>query len=194
MLEGLYESCGYVASFLGTFLEGEILLLTSVISAKLGYFNFFGGLVAAFFGAFARDTIQFLLVKKQGKKLLAKKPKLQTKVDNASAWFNKNPFFYLTFYRLMYGFSTVIIMMSGLKENISYPKFAFYSAIGIGLWITVLGGFGFFCADLMIEKLNFLSDHSLKIIAGLSFFGLAYWYFFKRPKDQHSFTSKESTT
>ena len=131
MLEGLFETCGYLASFLGTLIEGEILLLTSVISAKLGYFNFFGGLVAAFFGAFVRDMIQFVLVKKQGTKLLNNKPKLQAKLDKASGWFNKKPLFYLTIYRLMYGFSTVIIMLSGLKENISYSKFILHSSIAV---------------------------------------------------------------
>ncbi len=194
MLESLYETCGYLASFLGTFLEGEILLLTSVISSKLGYFNFFGGLIAAFFGAFLRDTIQFLLVKKQGKKLLTKKPKLQAKLDSASGWFNKNPLLYLTVYRLMYGFSTVIIMLSGLKENISYSRFALHSAIGIGIWIAIIGGLGYFCANMMIERLNFLGDHSLEVVGVLSVIGLAYWFFVKRPRDKHCFTTKESTT
>jgi len=190
MIEGLYETCGYLASFVGTFIEGEILLLTSVISSKLGYFNFFGGLVAAFFGAFLRDTIQFLVVKKQGKKLLAKKPKLQSKLDNASGWFNKNPYVYLTVYRFMYGFSTVVIMLSGLKDDINYPRFALHSAIGIGLWISIVGGLGYFCADAMIEKLNFISEHSLQVIGVLSTAGLAYWFFITRPKDKFCFTQK----
>ena len=190
MLEGLYETCGYLASFLGTFLEGEILLLTSVISAKLGYFNFYGGLVAAFFGAFVRDTLQFLLVKKQGKKLIDKKPNLQVKLDKASGWFNKNPTLYLSFYKLMYGFSTIIIMMSGLKDNISYTKFALHSAFAIGIWTAVLGGFGYFCANVMIEQLNFISDHSLEVIGVLSIIGLLYWYFVKRPKNKYNFTPK----
>jgi len=194
MLEGLYETCGYVASFLGTLIEGEILLLTSVISAKLGYFNFFGGLVAAFFGAFLRDTIQFLLVKKQGKKLLAKKPDLQVKLENASGWFDKNPFLYLTGYRLMYGFSTIIIMLSGLKNNISYSRFALHSAIGIAIWITIIGGLGYFCANAMIEKLNFISDHSVEVIGILSVIGLMYWFFVKRPHDKHCFTTKQTSS
>ena len=109
MIEGLYETCGYLASFLGTFIEGEILLLTSVLSAQMGHFNFYGGLVAAFFGAFFRDSIQFLIIKKQGKKLLEKKEKLQKKINKASGWFDKNPFLYLTLYRLMYGFSTCLL-------------------------------------------------------------------------------------
>ena len=194
MLESLYETCGYLASFLGTMIEGEIFLLTSVISAKLGYFNFFGGLVAAFFGAFLRDTILFLIVKKQGKKLLDKKPDLRTKLDNASGWYNKNPTLYLIVYRLMYGLSTVIIMLSGLKKEISYPKFALYSAIGVGIWVTILGGFGYFCADMMIEKLNFMSEHSSETIGVLAIIGLAYWFFVKRPKDKHCYTIKEKAT
>jgi len=158
-VEQLYKTCGYLASFLGTLLEGEILLLTSVVSSKLGYFNFYGGLIAAFLGAFSRDSILFLITKKQGRKLLVKKPKLQKRLDDASGWYDKSPLIYLTSYRLMYGFSTVIIMLSALKENISYPKFAFHSAIGIGLWILVIGGLGYFYANIMIEKLNLLSDY-----------------------------------
>lgn len=192
MIEGLYESCGYLASFLGTFIEGEILLLTSVISAKLGYFNFFGGLAAAFLGAFSRDTIQFLIVKKQGKKLLAKKPKLQSKLDNASGWFNKNPLLYLTVYRLMYGFSTVIIMLSGLKDNISYSRFAFHSAISIGIWILLLGGFGYFCANMMIDQLNLIGDYAPQFISVLTVIGLGYWFFVKRTEDKHCFKPEKS--
>ena len=191
MIEGLYESCGYLASFLGTFIEGEILLLTSVVSAKLGYFNFFGGLIAAFFGAFLRDTLQFLIVKKQGKKLLAKKPQLQLKLDNASGWFNKNPLLYLTVYRLMYGFSTVVIMLSGLKDNISYSRFAFHSAISIGIWIMILGGFGYFCAEIMIEQLNLIGEYAPQFISVLAIIGFGYWFFVKRPKEKHCYNVKE---
>ena len=165
MLENLFETCGYVASFIGAFLEGEIFLLTSVISSQLGYFSFIGGLIAVFGGAFLRDTLLFLLVKKQGTKLLSKKPKLQTQVNDASAWFDKNPFLYLSVYRFMYGFSTIIILLSGLKEQISYAKFAFHSAIAVGLWVVVLGGLGYLCAEVMIENLNFVSEHSLEAVS-----------------------------
>jgi len=196
MLEGLFETCGYLASFLGTLLEGEILLLTSVVSAKLGYFNFVGGLVAAFLGAFVRDSFQFLLVKKQGVKLLNKRPKLQEKLDSASGWFNKKPLLFLTVNRLMYGFSSVIIMLSGLKENISYPKFILHSTIGIILWIGFYGGVGYFCAEMMIKHLSFMSEHSLEVVSVLSVIGLVYWFFVKRPRDKHYFIpiNEESTT
>ena len=52
----------------------------------------------------------------------------------------------------------------------------------------IYGGFGYFFADMMIEKLNFLSEHSLETIGVLSIIGLAYWFFVKRPKDKHCYT------
>ena len=79
------------------------------MSAKLGYFNFFGGMIAAFLGAFIRDSIQFLVVKKYGNKLLNGKPKLQAKLDSTSKWFEKQPYFYMTFYRVIYGLSLIHI-------------------------------------------------------------------------------------
>lgn len=185
----LYETCGYIASFLGTFIEGEILLLTSVMSAKLGYFNYFGGLVAAFFGAFLKDSLKFLMVKKYGSQLLNKKPKLKSKLGKASGWYEKRPFFYMTFYKILYGFGTPILMLSGLKD-ISYLRFAMHSAIGVALWVMIIGGIGYFCAEIMIKNISFLSSHSLEIIGGLILIGLLYWFFVKRPRDKYCFRLK----
>ena len=187
----LLETCGYLASFLGTLIEGEFLLLASVMSAKLGFFNYYGGLVAAFLGAFVRDSIQFLLVNKYGNKLLDGKPKLKSKLDSTSVWFEKSPTLYMTFYRLMYGFGTPIIFLSALK-GVSYKKFALHSGFGILIWVILIGGFGYFCAEFMIEKLNFLSDHTLEVVGVMVAIGLSYWFFVKRPKDKHCFQPKES--
>ena len=182
----LFETCGYIASFLGTLIEGEVLLLTSVLSSQLGHFNYFGGMIAAFFGAFLKDSIKFMLVKKYGNKLLKSKPKLQSKLDSNSTWFEKRPFFYMTFYRLMYGFGTPILMLSGLK-NIPYVRFAFHSAISVLIWVALIGGLGYFCAEILIKNLNFLKENSLEVIGVLAVAGLLYWFFFKRPNDKYCF-------
>ncbi len=190
-MDELFETCGYLASFLGTFIEGEILLLTSVLSSKLGYFNYFGGLTAAFMGAFLKDSIKFMLVKKYGSKLLKHKPKLQAKLDSTSMWFEKRPFFYMTFYRLMYGFGTPILMLSGLKA-IPYARFAFHSAIAVLIWIALIGGFGYFCAEIMVENLNFLKDNAVEVIGILSVIGLLYWLIIKRPHEKYCFKPIEN--
>lgn len=185
-MTALFETCGYIASFLGTFIEGEILLLTSVMSSKLGYINYFGGMSAAFLGAFLKDSIKFIMVKRYGSKLLNNKPKLQAKLERTSTWYDKSPFFYMTFYRVMYGFGTPILMLSGLK-GVPYMRFAIHSAISILIWISLIGGLGYFCTEIMIERLNFLKNHAIELISLLAVIGLTYWFFFKRPYDHYCF-------
>ena len=128
MIESLYQGCGLLATYLGTLLEGEIMLLTSILSAKMGLFNFYWGLVAAFLGANTKEWIKFLIVKKQGVKLLENKPKLQEKLDKASVWFDKYPYVILSFYKFFYGMTTVVIMMAGLR-NISYLRFGIHLSL-----------------------------------------------------------------
>jgi len=183
MLESLYEGCGLLASYLGTLLEGEIMLLTSVLSAKMGFFNYYWGLVAAFLGAYTKDWIKFIIVKKQGVKLINKKPSLKEKLDKSSIWFDKRPFVILSIYRFMYGMTTAIILMAGLR-NISYLRFGIHSAIAIALWVAVLGGVGYFCAEAMMNNISAISDYKWYIIGSLIFIGILVWYFKQRPVDK----------
>jgi len=186
MLENLFESCGYLATFLGALLEGEFLLLTAVVSSKLGYFNLYGAMVAGFAGAYVADYFKFVVAKTQGQYVLKKRPKLKEKIDKHTDWFCKAPYLILIFYRFFFGFTTATILMAGLK-NISYGVFGLLSAISIALWVIVLSSFGYFCADAMIQKLEFIGMHKLELVGILSTIGILYWFFVKRPQNKYCY-------
>lgn len=187
MIESLYEGCGLLATYLGTLMEGEVMFLTSILSAKMGLFNFYGALIAAFLGAYTQAWIKFLIAKKQGAKLLANKPKLKEKLDKASVWFDKRPFAILSVYKFLYGMTTVIVLMSGLR-NISYLRFGIHTAIAIGLWVIVIGGFGYFCGEAMINNINALSENKWMVIGPLVLVGILVWFFKHRPIDKECLT------
>ena len=84
-MEGSYDALDYFATFIGTFLEGEILLLTSILMWKIEQLNFFGCLTAAFAGAYTRDWVIFLIARNKGKKLLDNRPKLKSKLDRVNS-------------------------------------------------------------------------------------------------------------
>ena len=180
MIDSFAITCGYVATFMGTMLEGEISLLTSVLGAQMGYFNFYGAMAAGFAGAWVADWFKYVVGKTKGQKILYKKPKLQAKVDKYSQWFDKYPFLILTIYKFLFGFTTVLLIMAGLK-NISYARFALHSAISVGLWTVVLGGLGYFYANAMVRNIQFVSMHSLEVIGVLALIAAGYWFFVKRP-------------
>jgi len=180
MIANLFESCGYIATFVGTLLEGEISLLTSVLGAKIGYYNYWVAMALGFLGAWTADWFKYLVARKKGQSLLAKKPKLQEKFDRASIWFDKKPYTILTIYKMLYGTTTLILIMAGLK-NISYARFAIHSGISVGIWTALLGGVGYFCAEAMIRNLEFVSAHKLETLGVLSTIALLYWLIVKRP-------------
>lgn len=182
-LENLYECCGILATFVGTLLEGEVFLLTAIISAKVGLFSYKAGLAAAFSGAYVQAWFKFLIAKRHGIQLLKKKPKLKEKIDKASKWFDKSPVGYLVGFKFIFGMTTIILVLLGLKD-FGYLKFGIFSAIAIALWVVVLGGFGYFFAEPMLQFLNAVSMNKWLIIGVLCIIGLIV-YFYKRGQDNH---------
>jgi len=180
MTDTFIEGCGLLATFIGTLLEGEISMLTSVIGAKAGYYNFYLAMLAGFAGASVADWFKFIIGKTKGQQLLKNKPELEKKINKLTSWFDKYPIFVLTFYKLFFGVTTVIILIAGIK-GISYAKFAFFSTISIILWVALLSSIGYFFAEEMIMKIEYLSEHKLKIIIILFSIAFLYWFFYKRP-------------
>jgi len=80
-------------------------------------------------------------------------------------------------------------MMSGLR-NISYLRFGVHSALGIFLWVMVLGGFGYFCGEIMLSNIQSVGDYKFEIIGILALVGLGYWFFVKLPEDRYCYQQK----
>ena len=178
-MEELLQTCSYLASYLGTLIEGEILLLTTALSAKMGYMNFYIAMIFAFLGSYTRDWLTFLLARKSGNSIIEKKPALKEKLAKVSDIMGKNPTLILSTYRLMYGFVTIIVLMAGIS-GVSMRKFGILSAISNALWVTVIGGLGYFCAEAMIHQIDVLSENKGIVIGVLATIGLLYWFFVKR--------------
>ena len=178
-LEELLQTCGYLAAYLGTLIEGELLLLTTALTAKMGYMNFYGAMGMAFLGAYTRDWLTFLLARKSGQAIIDKKPSLKKKLAKVSGLMEKHPTLILIAYRQLYGFVTIIVLMAGIS-GVSMKKFGILSAISNALWVTIIGGLGYFCAEVMIRNLELVGSYKEYIIGFLGIAGLLYWFFKKR--------------
>lgn len=178
-MEEFLQTYGYVAAYIGTLIEGEVALLSTVISAKLGYMNLYMALFAAFLGAYSRDLLTFMLGRKSGKSIIEKRPSFQKKLEKVTSMMDKYPIRVLSFYRLLYGFVTVIVLMAGVS-NISFKKFALLSAFSNAFWVSLLGGLGYLSAEAMISHLEVLSKYKGYILGGIVFIGLIYWLWGKQ--------------
>ena len=181
--EVLLETCGYLATFVGVMMEGEVSLVSSVIGAKSGYYNFWIATFLAWLGAYVADWFKFLVARKKGVQLLNKKPKLQAKLDKVSGWYDKNPEIVLLVYKLIFGMTTIILILTGLRK-IGYVKFAIYSAISITIWTALLAGFTYHCADALLRNIKWLSANMLPTLGILFTISFLIWFFFKRPHNK----------
>ena len=83
MLQQFLHDFGYFALFLGTFFEGETILVLAGFLAFRGYMDINLVVVVAFFGSYAGDQLWYFLGRKHGRKLLARKPRWQMMGDRA---------------------------------------------------------------------------------------------------------------
>ena len=72
MLQQFLQEFGYFALFLGTFFEGETILVLAGFLAFRGYMDINLVVVVAFFGSYAGDQLWYFLGRKHGRKLLAR--------------------------------------------------------------------------------------------------------------------------
>ena len=73
-MDDLIANLGYVAIFVGTFLEGETILALGGVAAGYGYLSFTGVMAVAVLGAFLGDQTAFFVGRRYGQRILARFP------------------------------------------------------------------------------------------------------------------------
>ena len=89
MLQQFLQDFGYFALFLGTFFEGETILVLAGFLAFRGYMDINMVVLVAFFGSYAGDQLWYFMGRRHGRKLLARKPRWQASVTVISGHYDE---------------------------------------------------------------------------------------------------------
>jgi membrane protein DedA with SNARE-associated domain len=138
MLQQFLHDFGYFALFLGTFFEGETILVLAGFLAFRGYMDINLVVVVAFFGSYAGDQLWYFMGRKHGRKILARKPRWQAMGDRALEHIRKHPDLWVLSFRFVYGLRTVMPVAIGLS---GYPprRYLLLNGIGAAVWALALG-------------------------------------------------------
>lgn len=123
----LLENYGYFAVIVGTFFEGETILLLGAYAVQQNMFNFWFLILSAMIGGFIGDQFYYQIGTKFGHDFIARRPKLAKKFQEASQWIDTYPILSILFMRFAWGLRTVIPISFGIKK---YPLF-FYMMVNI---------------------------------------------------------------
>jgi membrane protein DedA with SNARE-associated domain len=144
-VEQLIATYGYLAVVVGTFFEGETVLVVAGFAAHRGYMHFRYVLLAAFLGSLAGDQLYFFLGRKHGAALLARRPRWQVHADRVHYLLERHPALFILAFRfgLLYGFRTVAPFVIGMSR-VPTSRFVLYNTIGAAVWALSVGALGYF--------------------------------------------------
>lgn len=171
MLDQLLNDFGYLALFIGTFLEGETILVLAGVAAAHHYLDIEFVILIAFIGSYCGDQLWFFIGRRYGISLLQKKPKWQKSTDKALLYLKRNPDLWVLTFRFMYGLRTIMPIAIGIS-NYSPKRYILLNGIGALIWSIVLG----FTAYYLGKKvLDYLKDYELYFLALIVLVALALW-------------------
>ena len=151
--------------FLGVFLEGEMIMISSVIAAHHHYLNLWAVVVIGVVATFASDTLYFHLGRTKGQEWLNKRPSWQNKARILDGKIKKYPFLIFITYRFLYGFRTVAPFVIG-TSRIKTSSFYLFCAISTSIWALTYCTIGYLFGELIKTKLSHI-EHIEKYIIGV---------------------------
>ena len=144
ILKEYLELHGYWVLFIGTFLEGEAILLLAGFLAFQGYLNIMGVIFTSLAGSFLGDQFYFYLGHYKGRGLLKRFHSIAKKFREALKLIEKYGNFVAFISRFTYGFRIVLPIILGIT-NLSPRTFLWINLASATTWAVVfsLGGYLF---------------------------------------------------
>ena len=165
-LAALLEHYGYLAVFVGTFVEGESMLLLGGYAAHRGYLSLPWVVAAAYLAAVASDQLYFLLGRRFGHQLLARGERLQSKVAIALKIIERHGTLAVFAMRFLWGFRIALPVAIGMSSMPARRYLALNFVAG-GIWSAAVGFLGYGSARLLSYAIADLHRYEHQIIGAL---------------------------
>lgn len=147
---------GYWVLFLGTFLEGEAVLIFAGLLACQGYLTLYGVILSAFAGSFLGDQFYFHLGRRNGAFLLKVFTNFSKKFRKGLRLIERYGSFVAFVSRFTYGFRILLPIILGMTDFPS-RRFLWFNLASASVWATVFALAGYLFgkgASLLVDDLE----------------------------------------
>jgi membrane protein DedA with SNARE-associated domain len=167
----LVDSYGYLAVFVGAFLEGETVLALAGLAANRGYMDFYTVVVVAMIAGFLGDQLYFFLGRYNGRRILARFPHAHERGQRFDKLLSRWHAPLIIGIRFMYGFRIVGPILLGMGRVPAW-KFVLYNFIGAAIWAPLIAGIGYFFGTILETVLHDMKRYEMWGFAALALVGL----------------------
>lgn len=175
-LDELLTHYGYWAVAIGTFLEGETILILGGFAAHRGFLELPWVIVCAALGSFAGDQTFFHIGRMNGERILEKRPHWKAKSTKVLAMMHKNQTGLILGFRFLYGIRSVTPFLLGAAK-ISPLKFFFLDMIGAIVWAVTVGFLGYSFGYAIEAMLGDIKHYEMGFFGVMAAVGLGFWLF-----------------
>ena len=183
--ESLLEQFGYFAVFVGTFLEGEAILIAAGFFASRGYLNLPLVTVVAFAGAYLGHVFWFWLGRAHGVRLLDRFPRMKRHFGKGIRVFERYGASAIIITQWIYGLRITCAVIIGMSK-IGLVKFLVYEALSCALWAAVITFAGFYfgrAIEAVLGRVEHMEKYVLLVIVAVAV-GFWLWHRWKEKKEE----------
>ncbi len=184
-IESLINSYGYLSILIGTFLEGETILVLGGFAAHRGYLTLGGVIASAFVGSLCGDQLFFYLGRRHSRAILSRRPFWQMKIEKFERLLARYHTPLILSFRFLYGLRTVAPFVIGMS-TISARKFILLNTAGALVWALIVGGGGYLFGHTVEIIIGNVKQYEKWVIALIAVSGIIVWtlhfYLRKRKK------------
>jgi len=141
-IAGFIQSYGYAAVGVGTFLEGESVLLAAGAAAFHGYLWLPAVMGIAALASFLGDQFFFYLGRRYGSKLLARFPSLERRAARARALLEQHHVPLILAVRFLYGLRIAGPIAIGMS-NVHWSRFLVLNLVAAIIWAILIASAGY---------------------------------------------------
>ncbi len=183
-LEYFIETYGYFAILLGTFLEGETILILGGFVAHQGYLALPWVILAAFLGTFGGDQLYFYLGRIYGPKILTRRPSWKARAEKAQRLLERFQTLLIFLFRFLYGLRSITPFVIGMS-SVSKRRFFIINILGAFVWAAGVGSGGYLFGHALEILMGDLKRYETKILIFIVLAAAFFWtwhYYRQRTK------------
>nr|PZN22783.1 MAG: hypothetical protein DIU78_15090 [Pseudomonadota bacterium] len=173
MLEAFILRWGYAAVAVGTFLEGEVVLIAGGALAHRGLLSLPVVVLAAFVGSVTGDQLWFHVGRRAGRSFVTRRPRLREPARRAEARLARRGTAFVLGFRFLYGLRTVTPIILG-ATGYSTTRFLVLNVVSAAVWATIFGTLGF-ALGASLESLLRRAVRVEELLAAAVVVGLLLW-------------------
>ena len=174
LLQELISNYGYAAIAVGTFFEGETILILGGFAAHRGYLELPWVVVSAFLGTLFGDQLYFYIGRSKGVSAIAERPGWKEKSEKVFRLLNKHQTWLILGFRFFYGIRTVTPFLIG-ASGVNPMRFLVLNTVGGLVWAVAVGTLGYLFGQTLELIVADLKKYELFAFAGVAGIGLLVW-------------------